>query len=644
MATSRKVIEIFCIAAIVAGALMLMSCVTTARTLVVNQTDPPCTNSPEGLYYQSIQAAINAATGGDEIIVCQGTYKENLVINKSNIVIQSVNGSAVTIIASNQTNTHVANITDRTNVTLQGFTIRDAQGTSNSTVVGLYMQSASRCTTSDIFVTNINASGYAYGITSGGSNNTFSGTIVTAISASKVAYGIAIGGFNNTFSGNTTVIAINSSDASFGIVFASNNSEIRGSTTITNINANSGWASGVLLFMRARNNKVSGSTTVRDVRSNNGSACGILLFDLGGMPNEDNEFHNCSISNISSGAPTTSAGIRISGEVSGSEDNNLFEGGKIFKGDGPLIDYGVHLAYSSLNTVTGFEIRDCAHGVWLDNATYCNISANNVWNNSDGIYLASSNNNFIYNNYFNNTNNAYDDGNNIWNITKTSGTNVIGGPWLGGNYWSDYGGEDTATPFDGLGDTLIPYNSSGNIINGGDYRPLVHTKTNITIPTATGTGNATITTSSGYFCEVAALNASYFLGNVPDSPVTFFHGFFNITICGLNDTNPETITINFTFPSPIPTDAEFWKYNASNGTWYRYDFGDNDGDNVISITITDNGPGDHNPALGTINDPNGIGWLPPAVAPVPIITPLGLIALVSLLSAIAAVAIVRKRH
>jgi len=164
--------------------------------------------------------------------------------------------------------------------------------------------------------------------------------------------------------------------------------------------------------------------------------------------------------------------------------------------------------------------------------------------------------------------------------------------------------------------------------------------TSVTIPTATGTGNATITTSSGYFCDIpVALKASDF-PSLPESSITFFHGFFNLSICGLNTTNPETITINITFPSAIPTDAEFWKYNTSNGTWYRYEFGDNDGDNVISITITDNGPGDHNPANGTITDPNGIGWR----LPVPTLSPLGMLALIGVLSTIAALTINQKKE
>ena len=97
-------------------------------------------------------------------------------------------------------------------------------------------------------------------------------------------------------------------------------------------------------------------------------------------------------------------------------------------------------------------------------------------NNNDGIYLEDSSDNLIYNNYFNNTNNAYDDGSNQWNITNTSGTNIIGGPFLGGNYWGDYTGNDTDGDY--LGDTMLPYNSSGSIQNGGDLHPLTATSYN----------------------------------------------------------------------------------------------------------------------------------------------------------------------
>ena len=118
----------------------------------------PAASAVEVHQGDSIQAAINAATPGETIIVHDGMYKENLVVNKSDIVIRSANGSAVTIISSNQTDAHVVNITDQTNVTFQGFTIRDAEGTSTS-VAGIYLDTTNNCTISDIAVTDIYAAG-----------------------------------------------------------------------------------------------------------------------------------------------------------------------------------------------------------------------------------------------------------------------------------------------------------------------------------------------------------------------------------------------------------------------------------------------------------------------------------------------------
>jgi hypothetical protein len=84
-------------------------------------------------------------------------------------------------------------------------------------------------------------------------------------------------------------------------------------------------------------------------------------------------------------------------------------------------------------------------------------------------------------------------------IGHAAGTNIIGGPNLGGNYGSDYAGEDLGD--DGLGDTLLPYYSSGNIVNGGDWLPLVKAEPLIfdtgegSYPSISGTFTGTITPS-----------------------------------------------------------------------------------------------------------------------------------------------------
>jgi parallel beta-helix repeat protein len=130
-------------------------------------------------------------------------------------------------------------------------------------------------------------------------------------------------------------------------------------------------------------------------------------------------------------------------------------------------DIGLHLHHSYRNTITGNYIlfnRD--YGISLH--FLCNKTT--ISNINYDIQDYSKGDNIIYNNYFNNNINAWDDGENIWNITKTSGTNIVGGKWLGGNYWSSYTGEDLDG--DGLGDTELPHKEQ--IKNGGDWLPLIY--------------------------------------------------------------------------------------------------------------------------------------------------------------------------
>jgi len=126
--------------------------------------------------------------------------------------------------------------------------------------------------------------------------------------------------------------------------------------------------------------------------------------------------------------------------------------------------WGIQLYNSSSNTITGNNISSNQYdGIYLDSGSNSNtMTGNNISNNNDyGIYLRWSNNNVIYhNNFIENTDNAYDEGNNTWDDGKK------------GNYWSDYEErypDAKKKPFKGIWDT--PYEIPGG--DNKDRYPLI---------------------------------------------------------------------------------------------------------------------------------------------------------------------------
>jgi len=75
--------------------------------------------------YAKIQWAVNHASAGDTIVVRDGTYVENININKPDLTIKSENGSANCVVKAANSNDHVFYVT-ADNVTIKGFTVTGA--------------------------------------------------------------------------------------------------------------------------------------------------------------------------------------------------------------------------------------------------------------------------------------------------------------------------------------------------------------------------------------------------------------------------------------------------------------------------------------------------------------------------------------
>jgi parallel beta-helix repeat protein len=140
-------------------------------------------------------------------------------------------------------------------------------------------------------------------------------------------------------------------------------------------------------------------------------------------------------------------------------------------------NYGIYLIFVFDSRVYNNTISNSSRGIFLRENSHDNELFNNTIasSNDSGIYLMDdSADNRIYNNYFNNTVNVKTENSegNSWNATKTPGTNIMEGPYLGGNFWADLNGtgfsqitEDSDS--DGICD--LPYNVNGSDF---DYLPL----------------------------------------------------------------------------------------------------------------------------------------------------------------------------
>ncbi|TFH40454.1 MAG: hypothetical protein E4G94_09560 [ANME-2 cluster archaeon] len=148
---------------------------------------------------------------------------------------------------------------------------------------------------------------------------------------------------------------------------------------------------------------------------------------------------------------------------------------------------GIKLFHSNDNTVSGNNISNSGYALLLTSSNNNTVSSNLDKGNNNGISInLGSSGNTIYNNFFNSVSNIdfIGSGANTWNIAKTAGTNIVGGPYIGGNVWaypSGTGYSQTCNDVnaDGICDSSRTLDAS-NI----DNLPLVYTTPAVT-PTFT---------------------------------------------------------------------------------------------------------------------------------------------------------------
>ncbi|KKG11946.1 hypothetical protein EO98_08395 [Methanosarcina sp. 2.H.T.1A.6] len=141
--------------------------------------------------------------------------------------------------------------------------------------------------------------------------------------------------------------------------------------------------------------------------------------------------------------------------------------------------YGILISLSNYNTISGNTANKTSRGIHLDSSDGNTVSGNTVASNSySGLFMcAGSNDNRVFNNYLNNTYNAdIYNRRNTWNTTRTIGTNIAGGSYIGGNFWATPAGKGfSQIAQDVNGDGIADSEYAGR--NFTDYLPLVSTST-----------------------------------------------------------------------------------------------------------------------------------------------------------------------
>jgi hypothetical protein len=125
-----------------------------------------------------------------------------------------------------------------------------------------------------------------------------------------------------------------------------------------------------------------------------------------------------------------------------------------------------------------------------------------------------------------------------------------------------------------------------------------------TPPGMTGTATATLS-GGGATCTLSPTSGFASLSNPAPAGKTMPYGEFAFRATGCTG----TVTMTIAYPQALPAGIQFWKYGpatagAAQSTWFQLNSATLSPDRkTATYTITDNGVGDSDPAVGSIRDP-----------------------------------------
>jgi len=397
-----------------------------AREIIVD-------NNGSGADFRSIQEAVNNSSSGDTVIVMPGIYNESIIVNITSLTIRSESKNSEILVKSPEENKSIFLITAN-NVTLSGFNITRAKGNYTYYPSGICLKNTRNCkiTGNTLFENYLGV----YLV------NADQNTISENLLFDSSIYLNENSNVNNLRDNTLEEGSISLSYSSYNTI--SENSLFNGSISMgessrNNLTNNTIEKGSIFLGVWCSLDLIS-KNKISDGWGISIACCG------GGDIISDNLISNCS-----TGVSTYDHGIDV-------VNNSIID-----------CYCGIDISQSP-SRIHNNTLLNCSTGITvMDSSTDI---LNNIIISSAECGLSIPDREFderIYNNYFNNIINVRlgNHSEYTWNNSRISGTNIVGGPYLGGNYWANPNGtgfSETCTDSDGDWICDSPYN-----VNKSDF-------------------------------------------------------------------------------------------------------------------------------------------------------------------------------